>query len=203
MQYRSADTAFNTLSDLLQTRLINLEGSNIMPFKTIDSKTLKNWLEKGEAVLVDVREPAEHAASNIDGAVLLPLGKINKTSLPLCAGKKLVIHCQKGRRGEMACKKLISENPNLDVYNLEGGIEAWSTNGFAVISSGKVFLPLDRQVQLTVGVCVLIGSLMGYFISPKFFLLTGFFGAGLTFAGLTGFCGLALLIAKMPWNKRK
>lgn len=172
-----------------------------MLLKTIDSKTLKNWLENGEAVLVDVREPAEHAASNIEGAVPLPLGKINKTTAPPCAGKKLVIHCQKGRRGETACKKLLSENPNLDIYNLEGGIEAWSANGFAVISSSKAFLPLDRQVQLTIGICVLMGSLLGYFISPKFFLLTGFFGAGLTFAGLTGFCGLALLMAKMPWNK--
>jgi hypothetical protein len=48
---------------------------------------------------------------------------------------------------------------------------------------------------------VLIGSLLAYFVNPLFFLMTGFFGAGLTFAGLSGFCGLAVLMAKMPWNQ--
>jgi hypothetical protein len=42
---------------------------------------------------------------------------------------------------------------------------------------------------------------MGYFISPLFFLLSGFFGLGLTFAGATGFCGLARVLALMPWNR--
>jgi hypothetical protein len=62
-------------------------------------------------------------------------------------------------------------------------------------------LPLDRQVQLTIGLGVLIGSLLAYFVNPMFFLLTGFFGAGLTFAGLSGTCGLAMVMAKMPWNQ--
>lgn len=173
-----------------------------MALKTIDAKTLKTWLDNNEAVLVDVREPAEHAAENITGATLLPLGSVSKSALPTCAGKKLVIHCRKGGRGGSACAKLLAEDPNLDIYNLEGGIEAWNAAGLTVASSGKFFLPLDRQVQLTIGLCVLTGSILGYLVSPAFFLLTGFLGTGLTFAGLTGFCGLALLMAKMPWNQR-
>jgi len=173
-----------------------------MPLKSIDANTLQTWLNTGEAVLVDVREPAEHAAESIQGATLLPLGSISKIALPAHANKKLVIHCRKGGRGGTACQKLLAEDPNLDIYNLEGGIDAWSAAGLTIASSGKSFLPLDRQVQLTIGLCVLAGSLLGYFISPVFFLFTGFFGIGLTFAGLTGFCGLALLMAKMPWNQR-
>ncbi len=170
--------------------------------KPIDAKTLKTWLDRDEAVLVDVREPAEHAAENIEKATLLPLGSISLSGLPQHTGKKLVIHCRKGGRGTAACQKLLAENPNLEVYNLEGGIEAWNAAGLNVSTSGAFFLPLDRQVQLTIGVCVLTGSILAYTISTQFLLLTGFFGAGLTFAGLTGFCGLARVMAKMPWNQR-
>ncbi len=172
-----------------------------MPLKTIDAQTLKIWLDKNEAVLVDVREPAEHTAENIQSATLLPMRNISKAALPTCDGKKLVLHCRKGGRSSSACAKLLAEDPNLDIYNLEGGIEAWNAAGLAVSSSGKFFLPLDRQVQLTIGLCLLISSILTYYVNIKFVLLTAFFGAGLTFAGLTGFCGLALIMAKMPWNK--
>lgn len=56
-------------------------------------------------------------------------------------------------------------------------------------------------MQLTIGLGVFVGSILGYLVSPVFFLLSGFFGAGLVFAGLSGYCGLAILMAKMPWNK--
>jgi len=173
-----------------------------MSLKTVAAATLKAWLDKGEAVLVDVREPSEHAAQSIKGAVLMPLAKVNLAALPDISGKKLVLHCQAGRRGGAACERLLAENPTLDVYNLEGGIAAWEQLGQEVNRSGSFCLPLDRQVQLTIGICLLMASMLGYFVSPLFLLLTGFFGAGLTFAGLTGFCGLALLMAKMPWNQK-
>lgn len=172
-----------------------------MTLKSIDVKTLKTWLDNNEAVLVDVREPAEHSAENITGATLLPLGSISKSALPQCAGKKLVIHCRKGGRGGSACQKLLAEDPTLDIYNLEGGIEAWNAAGLTVTSSGKAFMPLDRQVQLTIGLLLITSSALGILFSPVWFLLTGLIGVGLAVAGLTGFCGLALAMAKMPWNQ--
>ncbi len=172
-----------------------------MIVKNIDSATLKKWLENNEAILIDVREPAEHEAKKIDGANLIPLAKICKNSLPQYKNKKLVLHCASGKRSSNACQKLLSEDPNLEVYNLEGGILAWIAQGYEIKTSGKFFLPLDRQVQLTIGLGVVIGSVLGYLVNPKFFLLSGFFGAGLIFAGLSGCCALAILLAKMPWNK--
>lgn len=174
-----------------------------MPIKTVDAITLKRWLDSGEAVVVDVREPAEYESENIPGAKLIPLGKISKQLLPDTTGKKLVVHCRSGKRAGSACEKLLAEDPNLEIYNLEGGISAWSEAGLEVKSSGKFFLPLDRQVQLTIGLCVLIGSLLTYFVNPLFAIFTGFFGAGLSFAGLSGYCGLAMIMAKMPWNQSK
>lgn len=173
-----------------------------MPIKNIDAKTLKKWLENNEAVVVDVREPAEYAAENIVGAALVPLATICKKALPQCKNKKLVIHCRSGGRSKRACEKLLTEDANLEIYNLEGGISSWIEAGCEVKSSGKFFLPLDRQVQLCVGLSVLSGGLLAYFVNLAFLIIPIFFGAGLTFAGLTGFCGLAMLLAKMPWNQK-
>lgn len=173
-----------------------------MPAKTIDAKNLKKWLDNNEAILVDVREPAEFEAERIKGSKLIPLQKVSAGALPETNGKKLVIHCKKGGRGGNACTKLLAEKPELEVYNLEGGIDAWKLEGFAIASSGKFFLPLDRQVQLTIGLSILATITLGFTVSSVFFFVTALFGFGLIFAGLTGFCGLARLMAIMPWNQK-
>lgn len=173
-----------------------------MAIRSVDVPTLKRWMDSGEAVLVDVREPAEHEAEKIAGAVLVPLATLTRSQLPNYTGKKLVLHCRKGGRGSTACEKLLAEDPSLEVYNLQGGITAWTEVGLEAQASGKFFLPLDRQVQLIIGLLLLVASVLAYFVSPLFMLITGFLGAGLSFAGLTGFCGLAMLIARMPWNQR-
>ncbi len=171
-----------------------------MTVKHIDPHTAKQWLDANQAILIDVREPAEHGFQKITGAQLFPAGSICCSSIPE-TNKKILIHCQKGMRGNSACQKLIAENKTMDIYNIEGGIEAWQKAGLPIESSKKRMLPLDRQVQLAIGLSVLTFSLLGYFIHPAFALGAAFFGAGLTNAGLTGWCGLGKLIAKMPWNQ--
>jgi len=174
-----------------------------MTLSSVNAATLKQWLDRGEAMLIDVREPAEYQAEHIAGAVLMPMAQVTHSALPAAPGKKLVVHCRKGARGESVCAKLLAAGTDREMYNLEGGIAAWDAAGYPVVRSGKKHLPLDRQVQLTIGIGVLLGSLLGYFVSPGFFALSGFFGAGLTFAGLTGFCGLAMLLARAPWNQQQ
>jgi rhodanese-related sulfurtransferase len=179
---------------------MDLSEERAMNVQTIDAKTAKSWIEAGDAILVDVREPAEHAAQNIAAAQLGPLNTVNLATLPKTDGK-IIIHCQKGMRGNQACEKLLAEKPDLKVFNLEGGIESWQQAGFATRSSGKKHLPLDRQVQMAIGSFVLGFSLLGYFVNPNFIFGAAFFGAGLLNAGLTGWCGFAKLMAKMPWNR--
>lgn len=171
-----------------------------MTVKNIDVQTAKKWLDADEAILIDVRESIEHNTQKIEGAKLHPSGSICCSSIPE-TDKKILVHCQKGGRGHNACQKLIAESDEINVYNIEGGIEAWKAAGLPVQNSDKKILPLDRQVQLTIGLSVLTFSLLAYFVHPAFALGAAFFGAGLTNAGLTGWCGLGMLIAKMPWNK--
>lgn len=172
-----------------------------MEVKTVDANTLKQWIDNKEAVVIDVREPAEYQAENIECATLVPLGNICKQALPEAKNKKIVIHCLAGKRGTSACQKLLAEDPSLELYNLEGGIKAWVSAGNKVRCMDKTSLPLERQVQLALGILVLLGVLLAYYVAPIFNIILGLLGIGLIFAGLTGCCCLTVLLAKMPWNK--
>lgn len=100
-----------------------------MPIKNVDANTLKTWLKNNEAMLVDVREPAEHNAGVIPGAVLLPLAQVSIRAMPDFTGKKLVMQCRSGKRSQAAAEKLLAENPDLEIYNLTGGILEWVARG--------------------------------------------------------------------------
>ncbi len=168
--------------------------------KTITASELKKILDKGEVLLIDVREPAEHRSECIDGACLIPLGEISIERLP-STQRPIIIHCRSGKRSAEACAKILKADASLDVASLEGGIIAWSQAGFNVKKSGSTILPLDRQTQIAVGFIAFSGTILGTLINPTFYVLPGFIGAGLMFAGLTGWCGMAKLLAKMPWNR--
>lgn len=149
-------------------------------------------------MLIDVCEPAEHRSRNIVQARAIPLGKIDAAQLP--DGKRVAVHCLKGGRGASACEKLIRQNPKLEIYNLASGIDAWEAAGLPIRTAGFV-LPLDRQIQFTIGIALVVASGLALFLSPLFGLITGALGLGLTIAGATGFCGLARAMAYAPWNK--
>lgn len=110
-----------------------------------------------------MREPAEHRALRIPGARLMPLSRLDASCLP--AGKKVVVHCQKGARGSSACLRLLSRNPDLEIYNLDGGIEAWMADGMPVERVGHI-LPLDRQVQLAIGLLLIATVVLARWIDP-------------------------------------
>lgn len=103
-----------------------------MNIKTINCSTLKNWLENNQVILIDVREIEENMAGRIKDSVLIPLGFISLDKIPELSGKKLVMQCRSGIRSKTACEKLLAENPDLDIYNLEGGILAWSSYNYPI-----------------------------------------------------------------------
>lgn len=174
-----------------------------MPVKNIGVEKLKNWLTSDDAVVVDVREPGEYKSGHIKGAFNKPLSTVDvaEVNMPEHNHKNLVLHCLSGKRSMMAAEKLMAEDPNLEVFNLDGGITAWQDAGEPTISKGIKILPLDRQMQLTAGSLAFFGTLLGWLVAPGFYIIPAFVGAGLMVAGLTGWCGMMKLLAKMPWNK--
>jgi rhodanese-related sulfurtransferase len=102
-----------------------------MNVKSVGPATLKSWLDAGEAVVVDVREPREYASGHIEGSTLVPLGSLHPGALPEHSGQKLVMLCRVGNRSLFACQKL-SGAVDAEIYNLEGGIKAWMNEGLPV-----------------------------------------------------------------------
>ncbi len=165
--------------------------------REIDAATAKSWLDAGQAVIVDVREPEEHAREHIPGAALAPLSRFDPARLP--SASRLILHCRSGSRSRDAATRLLNCGA-AEAYILRGGIQAWKAAGLGVQENLKVPISLLRQVQLTIGVILLAGTALSL-LSPWFLILPGFIGAGQLFAGLSGTCGLASLLSVMPWNR--
>ena len=101
--------------------------------QTMTPAELKEHLKQNTVLLIDVREPSEHAQESIAGSLLIPLGQLSCKKLP-SKKKIVVVHCRFGKRSAEACKKLQEEDPSLEVYSLEGGITAWIKAGYPVLS---------------------------------------------------------------------
>jgi len=160
-------------------------------------------LTKG-AILVDIREADEYARENIPAARQLPLSTIEQgaTLENLTADDVVIFHCQSGARTAKNASKLAAIAAPAQVLLLEGGLNNWKKAGLSVDIDKSQPLPVMRQVQIIAGALVVLGVVLGYSINPTFFLLSGAIGAGLLFAGISGFCGLARLLNIMPWNQR-
>lgn len=166
----------------------------------ISATELDKRLNLGTAILIDIREHDEHAREHIVGARLAPLSAIDSHDFDHDHAKAAVFHCKSGMRTQANAAKLLGRGFP-EAYYLEGGIEAWKQAGFAVHTNYGAPIEIMRQVQITAGSLVLTGVALGYFVNPVFYALSAFIGAGLTFAGATGWCGLAMLLRTMPWNR--
>ena len=148
--------------------------------------------------LLDVRTAIEFESLHIDGAQNIPLEELESRVGEVPDQTAPVVVCRSGVRATPAADVL--ERAGRRATVLEGGMNAWRRGGLSVIY-GRRRLPVDRQVQLIAGTMVLAGVALGAFVNLWFLFLPAFFGAGLTFAGATGTCGLALLLMKAPWNR--
>ena len=152
------------------------------------------------AVLVDIREADEHARERIPGARHHALSRLDADHPARPGDDVLIFHCRSGARTNSNAPRLAAVA--CEGYLLEGGIEAWKAAGLPVVLDRRQPIEIMRQVQIANGGVVLLGVLLGFVVTPAFFLLAGFVGAGLVFAGTFGCCGMANLLGLMPWNRR-
>ncbi|MGA2556317.1 MAG: rhodanese-like domain-containing protein [Verrucomicrobiota bacterium] len=155
------------------------------------------------ARLLDVRTPAEFAAAHVPGAKLIPLDDLDPASLarePGAEKSPVYVLCQSGGRARQAIARLERAGIRGCVL-VEGGTQAWIDAGLPVERGPSRVLPLMRQVQITVGFISAAGAVLALAANPLFAIIPLVMGCGLLFAGLTGTCGLALALAKMPWNR--
>jgi rhodanese-related sulfurtransferase len=175
--------------------------NEMMP--SINAIEAKARLEGGTAVLVDVREPSEHARERIPAAVSMPLSSFDAEVLRSAVGSKpspaVIFHCQGGQRTARSVALLAS--CGIRSYVLDGGLNAWKDAGLGTVIDRTKPIELQRQVQITAGSLVLIGLMLSLAVSPWLLVVPAFIGSGLVFAGLSGWCGMAKLLAVMPWNR--
>lgn len=168
---------------------------------TITPQELAQRQESGESVrLLDVRTPAEFSEVHVTFAQNMPLDSLNPDALKSeAADAPLYVICRSGSRGRQACERL--QAAGLKVRNVEGGTAAWEAAGLPVARSGRKVMSLERQVRIAAGLLVLTGVSLGWLVHPALYGLSAFVGGGLVFAGITDWCGMGMLMAKMPWNQ--
>lgn len=153
--------------------------------------------------VIDVRTPAEFREVHATIARNVPLETLQAEQLLRdrngSANQPLYVICNSGNRSRKACEKLI-EAGCANVVNVEGGTKAWEQAALPVVR-GKKTISLERQVRITAGAIVLIASVLALTVHPYFAGIAAFVGAGLVFAGVTDTCGMAMVLAKMPWNQ--
>jgi rhodanese-related sulfurtransferase len=165
--------------------------------------TLNEKLSTEKPQLVDVRERAEFAGGGrVAGAKSLPLGELEGRISELDRFRPIYVMCRTGRRSREAQQKL-QKRGFTDVTNVAGGFEAWKKAGLPTERDANAPWALERQVRLAAGSLVLIGILASVLIHPYSVWLAGFVGAGLVVAAVTDTCAMAMLLAKMPWNRQQ
>lgn len=166
----------------------------------ISPQQASRLVQNENAILADTREPDEYARMRIAGARLMPLSVL--ACLPEDEDKErpIIYFCRSGHR-TTAGESILDARGHERAYILEGGILGWKSAGLPLVEE-NLPLPIMRQVQLIAGGLILLFVLLGMTFSPVLWL-AALVGLGLMTAGITGFCGMALLLQKMPWNRER
>ncbi len=151
---------------------------------------------QADSQLIDVREYPEYAAGHAQGAILVSLSSLKKGMRSLAQDKPVIVLCYGGQRAAKAADKLEKAGFG-HVAVVEGGTKAWQMAGLPMQKEAYQPWAIERQVRLAAGALVVIGL----FLPGGFPYLSAFVGAGLMFAALTNFCGMAILLGRMPWNR--
>lgn len=175
-----------------------------MDVKTIAPNDLEKLRrDRGSIDLVDVRTPAEFREVHAVSARNIPLDALKPDELMASRNGRrnepIYVICRSDNRGKKACERLMAAGYN-NVFNVAGGTLAWADLGLPVVR-GKKTISLERQVRIAAGSLVMLGAVLALLVHPWFALLSAFVGGGLVFAGMTDTCGMAMLLARMPWNQ--
>ena len=149
--------------------------------------------------LVDVRSPSEFASGHIPGAVNIPMDQIESRLQDLGRDVFVVLICQAGKRARMTADLIAGRSPQ-KLAILEGGTNAWIQAELPLVCCAKTRWSLERQVRLIAGVLALTGAILALTVHSGWVFLSAFVGLGLTFAGITDICPMAILLGRMPWN---
>lgn len=149
---------------------------------------------------ISVCTPAEYKEKHIVGVRNLPLAELSARWGELKEKNTVYVQCRTGKRSTQAIEEMKKLGVTAELVSVKGGLTAWDEAGFPTRSL-TTRLPIMRQVFLVVGSLIVVGTVLTFTVDVRFMVVPGLIGAGLIFAGLTGWCGLTYLLARMPWNR--
>jgi glyoxylase-like metal-dependent hydrolase (beta-lactamase superfamily II)/rhodanese-related sulfurtransferase len=178
---------------------LNREGVEI-PREVTVAEAIEGVQQGGSPSVLDVRTDVEFQSEHIDGSVQIPLDQLAaRADEARAVPAPRLLLCRTGSRAEMA-RESLSKMGLAGLSVVSGGLEAYRSAGGETVRSGE-HMSLERQVRILAGAVVVAGVGLGYMVHPFFFALAGLIGAGLVVAGVTDWCGMGLMLAKMPWNR--
>lgn len=167
----------------------------------MSASTLRQRIDSGDAIVVDVRTTGEFASGHIARSINVPMDEIEARLEDIPTGGKVVLVCQTGQRSKMTFELWKSRLDRL--VCLEGGIDSWIKSGQPVVKSTRTSMALDRQAMIGASVLVLASVALGTFVSPGWFYLALVPGVGLMLAGAARICLMGMILSTMPWNKSR
>jgi len=167
----------------------------------ITTDDCKPLLDNSDVAIIDVRESGEFLASAIPGAIHMPLSTIDPQGVDALDVSRVVVYCLSGMRAAQAAQAIQASTKS--VYVLSGGIRAWQAQGGAVHTRRVIRFTIMQQVQMVVGTGVVSGWVLAQVHHPYWIAMSVGMGTGLLIAGLSGWCGMAKVLAKLPWNRAR
>ena len=176
-----------------------------MTIGTIDVNELAKLAANGPVDLIDVRTPAEFESVRSQYAKPFPLDALDPEAIAAQRttpdDQPLYMICKMGGRSMKACEKFVAAGIT-NVVNVTGGTDAWVAAGHPSIHGERKVMALDRQMRIMAGAIILLGVVLSLWFRGAIWI-AGFIGAGLVFSGVTDWCGMVAVLAKMPWNRPK
>ena len=171
----------------------------------ISSKELYERIENGESIdLIDVRTPAEYQSVHALPARHVAAESLDPSAFIASLGDRrdepFYVICASGERSSAFCKRFRAAGFQ-NAVNVKGGTKGWAGAGLPVVRGPRNVIAMDRQVRIAAGSLVVLGTVLAAFVHPGFLVVPAFVGSGLVFSGVTDTCGMARILAKMPWNR--
>jgi len=172
--------------------------------RNVSPLQLSEAAASGPVQILDVRTPAEFARVRVPGSFNVPLDRLDPDLLKSTMGvdAELYVICQTGTRSQLVADMLRASGFRRIVH-VDGGTNAWVAAGLAAERSAASVISMERQVRIAAGSLVVLGVIAGALLHPIGYWIAGAAGAALAYAGLVNSCGMAMLLAKMPWNQAR
>ncbi|GCF08671.1 rhodanese-like domain-containing protein [Dictyobacter arantiisoli] len=155
-----------------------------------------------DAIVIDVRTPAEFEAKHIAGSHNIPLDQLpvyTNEIAKLASNTPVLLICQSGTRARKAAE-ILQTAPVPSLSLLDGGMVAWEKAG-KPYKQGVQKWSMERQVRGVAGTLVLLGALGGLFAWKPLTWIAALVGGGLAYSAASNTCGMALLLSKLPYNQ--